>query len=199
MENGESGLKAIIVGSSISVLGTLLIVIFAALEVGHKAFDITMHGANHQEVLFAVTKLASSSVFLLPLFAIGLTITSFASFNSTRFFDEQQTRNSIVIGVFFMLSILIVAALAPVSFPIWAWVAIIVLPMPAAVGGSLASKAGVKQQAEAIVFRNSEDPTKLRTVQHIERDREFVEQYALVAAQRKHELVIGRKSLLDER
>src|SRR5258707_10451418 len=141
MESGESGLKAIIVGSSISVLGTLLIVIFAVLEVGHKAFDITMHGANHQEVLFAVTKLASSSVFLLPLIAIGLTITSFASFISTRFFDDQQTRNSVVVGLSFTISLLIVATLAPVSFPIWAWFAFVLLPVPAAVGGGLASKA----------------------------------------------------------
>src|SRR5258708_7972651 len=117
MESDESGLKAIVVGSSISILGTLLIVIVAVLEVGHKAFDITMHGANHQEVLVAVTALASSSVFLLPLIAVGLTITSFASFISTRFFDDQQTRNSIVVGLAFMLSLLIVATVGPVSFP----------------------------------------------------------------------------------
>src|SRR5882724_8098182 len=199
MEKGESGFKAIVVGSSISILGTLLIVTIAVLAAGHKAFDITMHGANHQEVFVAVTALASSTVFLLPLIALGLTITSLASFISTRFFDEQQTRNSIVVGVTFMLSLVIVATLAPVSFPIWAWFAFILLPMPAAVGGSLASKAGVKHQAEPVVFRNVEDATKQRTVQHIERDREFVEQYALLAAQRKQELVMGRKSLLDER
>src|SRR5258708_39404977 len=97
MEKGESGFKAIVVGSSISILGTLLIVIIAVLAAGHKAFYITMHGANHQEVFVAVNALVFSTAVLFPLISLGLTFPSPASVLSPRFFFEQATRNLLVV------------------------------------------------------------------------------------------------------
>jgi len=52
MEKGKTGFKAIVVGSSISILGTLLIVIIAVLAAGHKAFDITMHAPITRKYLW---------------------------------------------------------------------------------------------------------------------------------------------------
>src|SRR6266496_5084238 len=84
MEQSESGLAALIVGLTISMLGALLVVLIAALELGHLAFHATLNGAPRQVVFLAINSLSSSPAFLLPLIILGLTVVAAAGFASTK-------------------------------------------------------------------------------------------------------------------
>lgn len=201
MENIASSRKATVVGLMVALGGVLLVLFAVIIAAGSRAFATAAHGADQLQVLERVLRLIAAPGFLLPVGAVGLFTTAAAGFTSGRLAEKPQPLHTLLIGSLTLAGLVGLAVAVPAHLPGWVYPLAIVLPIPFTFAGVAISKinlTGVNKQA---VFNPPVEAVKQRTVQHIERDRESVEQYALVTSQRKQDsgLEDNRRTKLDER
>jgi hypothetical protein len=196
MDSIRYSARPLFLGSLIAGCGGPLFLVISVLAASRHAFNATMQGASHAEALARVSLYASSAGFLGALLLINLLLVSVAAITATRF--GKDTNNSFIVGLAAAVSLSATAPIVPLHLPFWAWALLVAVPAPFGILVALLSKLGsrsfTKRKNAAI-----EEAAKLRTLEQIENDRHYAENYAQMAAQRKFEVDTDRKSLLDEK
>jgi Ankyrin repeats (3 copies)/Ankyrin repeats (many copies) len=196
MDSTRSSARPLFLGSLLAVCSGPLIFVISVIAASRLAFSATMQGASHAEALTRVSVFAASTGFLSVLLLIDLLLVSTATITATRFGKDRN--NSFLVGLVAAGSLSATAPIIPLHLPFWAWALLFVVPPPVGIAVAFLSKLGSRRFKE-IKTAEIKEAARLRTLEQIESDRHYTENYAQLAAQRRVEVDTDRKSLLDEK
>jgi hypothetical protein len=200
MENSESGLSAFATACFISIFGALLALLLGIMFAGNAAFDAALHGAPHGQILSQVSRELTRPMALLSLLGLALAGSALAGAVQTRWTQIFVVARFAAVGGLTAAAMLAVLLILPAAMPAWVFLLAVALPVPFTFAGGAIGRMKPSNNGNETLRGPGEEPQIRRTVEHVVRDREFVEQYALVASQRKQQLALeeDRRARLDE-
>src|SRR4051812_37648598 len=200
MDEFGSVRRAVIIGSTVAFAGALAASLFKALAAGKVAFDATLHGLSQDHVLRVVSGRTSGAVFVFAIILLTGAVSLVAGFVATYLNQDIPKSQLTIVGLVAVVSGLGFQLVTPGSLAVWAYPALALVPVPLCLAGSYLSGIQLNQiRKENLMPSDEELMRRRRTAEHIERDREVAEQFALVVSQRKQSDAPQQKSLMADR